>query len=368
MRLEPTGFQCLIKRGDFLAFKDEMIDMDDDLDDVEEAVMASLDEDEGTEIEDFPDNAYVIPLNRRPFFPGMAAPIVIESGPFYEILKKVANSKKKYIALALTKDEEANVYDVGIKGVYKVGVLARVLRIIPMEDEGAQVILNMEKRVKLTKYNKKDKYFKASVKIIEDKKDLAEALKPYSISIISTIKELLKLNPLFKEELQIFLGHSDFTEPGKLADFAVALTTATREEMQDVLETFDVEKRIEKALILLKKELDLSHLQNTINQKIEASINKGQREFFLREQLRTIKKELGIEKDEKSVDVDKFIGRMEERDPPKDVQEVILEELDKLQTLEAQSAEYSVCRNYLDWLTVVPWGMTTEDNHDIIEA
>jgi ATP-dependent Lon protease len=121
---------------------------------------------------------------------------------------------------------------------------------------------------------------KAHVKYPEDKTTkLSKELKAYSISIITTIKELLKLNPLFKEELQSFLGHSDFTEPGKLADFAVALTTASREELQEVLETYNLQGRIDKALILLKKELDLSRLQNSINQKIEATISKTQREF-----------------------------------------------------------------------------------------
>jgi ATP-dependent Lon protease len=159
---------------------------------------------------------------------------------------------------------------------------------------------------------------------------LSKELKAYSISIITTIKELLKLNPLFKEELQIFLGHSDFTEPGRLADFAVALTTASREELQQVLETFDVQDRIDKALMLLKKELDISKLQSTINQRIEATISKTQREFFLREQLKAIKKELGMEKDDKTVDIEKFEDRIKKRTVPEQVMKVIREEMDKL--------------------------------------
>ena len=165
-----------------------------------------------------------------------------------------------------------------------------------MEQGGAQVILNMEKRLTHSGADQTQSTLKAKVSYYDDILALSTELKAYAISIISTIKELLKLNPLFKEELQIFLGHSDFTEPGKLADFAVALTTASREELQDVLETFDIQGRIDKALVLLKKELDFSILQNNINQKIEATINKSQKDFFLREQLKTIKKELGHRK------------------------------------------------------------------------
>ena len=113
--------------------------------------------------------------------------------------------------------------------------------------------------------------------------------------------------------MQIFLGHSDFTEPGKLADFAVALTTAGREDLQGILEAFDIQERIDKTLILLKKELDLSKLQSSINQKIEATISKTQREFFLREQLKTIKKELGLEKDDKTCDTEKFQERLKDK-------------------------------------------------------
>ncbi|MDE3046018.1 MAG: endopeptidase La [Verrucomicrobiota bacterium] len=317
----------------------------------------------------YPHQLYVLPLNRRPFFPGMAAPIVIEPGIYYEVLKIVAKTDHKCLGLFLTQQEDTNIYKLSINDLHKVGVVARILRIIPMEQGGAQVVLNMEKRVIMEK-PVKSKHLQAHVKYHEDPTldHLSRELKAYSISIITTIKELLKLNPLFKEELQIFLGHSDFTEPGRLADFAVALTTASREELQEVLETFDVEKRIDRALMLMKKELDLSKLQSTINQRIEATISKTQREFFLREQLKAIKKELGMEKDDKTVDAEKFEERLEKRTVSEPVMKVIREELDKLSALEMQSAEYGVCRNYLDWLTIVPWGMYSKETHDLKKA
>lgn len=317
----------------------------------------------------YPEEVYVLPLTRRPFFPGMAAPVVIEPGAFYEILKQVAKTDHKCLGLFLTKDEDANIYHVGMDDFYQVGVLARILRIIPMEQGGAQVVLNMEKRISVTKPIK-DRNLRVKIKYHEDTppEKVSKELKAYSISIITTIKELLKLNPLFKEELQIFLSHSDFTEPGRLADFAVALTTASREELQDVLETFDLQQRIDTALLLLKKELDLTKLQSTINQRIEATINKTQREFFLKEQLKAIKKELGMEKDDKTMDAEKFEQRLKERKVPEEVMKVIKEEMEKLGVLEVQSAEYAVSRNYLDWLTVVPWGMFSKESNDLDKA
>jgi ATP-dependent Lon protease len=333
-----------------------------------EAVERSAQQDHQKNGAELPDQVFVIPLNRRPFFPGMAAPIVIEPGAYYEVLKAVAKSDHKFLGLFLTRQEEANIYKVGFDDLYPVGVLARILRIIPIEQGGAQVVLNMEKRISIRKPIKAGKHLKAEIEYHEDiVGKLSKELKAYSISIITTIKELLKLNPLFKEELQIFLGHSDFTEPGKLADFAVALTTASREELQDVLETYELQGRIDKALALLKKELDLSKLQNSINQKIEATISKTQREFFLREQLKTIKKELGLEKDDKTCDLEKFEGRLKKRKVPEDVMTVIKEEMGKLSVLEVQSAEYAVCRNYLDWLTIVPWGIYSTDAEQTLD-
>lgn len=346
--------------------------MNDDTDmsfeaELEHALFNSLDEGARKKHESFPSEIDIFPLNRRPFFPGMAAPIVIEAGPFYNTLKQIAKSDDKCVGLLLTKSENADPNKVSFADMHAVGVVARILRIIPTDQGGAQVVLNMEKRMRVVAPVPGDK-LRAKVSYSEDNPVLTDELKAYAISIISTIKELLKLNPLFKEELQIFLGHSDFTEPGRLADFAVALTTASREDLQDVLETYDVQGRIDKALILLKKELDLSILQNNINQKIDATISKSQKDFFLREQLKTIKKELGIEKDDKLLDREKFEARIKERKVPADVLKTIKDEMEKLSVLEVQSAEYGVVRGYLDWLTLIPWGIYGEESHNLSEA
>ncbi|HAZ15337.1 MAG: endopeptidase La [Chlamydiae bacterium GWC2_50_10] len=317
-----------------------------------------------------PKQVFVLPLTRRPFFPGMAAPLVIEPGPYFEALKLISKTEHKCMGLFLTKEEGADIYTLSKEGIFPVGVLARILRIIPMEQGGAQVVLNMEKRISIKKAVKSGKALIATILYHEEPpyEKTSKELKAYSISIISTIKDLLKLNPLFKEELQIFLGHSEFTEPGRLADFAVALTTASRLELQEVLSTFDLHGRIDKALTLLKKELDVSRLQNSITQKIEGSLSKTQREFFLREQLKAIKKELGLEKDEKSQELEKFEERLKSRKVPEAVMKVIQGEREKLSLLEPHSAEFGVSRNYLDWLTLLPWGILSEETSTLKSA
>ena len=311
-----------------------------------------------------PDILPIIPITKRPFFPGMAAPIIFEPGPFFDVIKEVAKSSQKLVGLILSKNETQNIYEANFKDLYKVGVLAKILKIIPIDNGAAQVVFNMEKRFQITKNLaiQPNGSFAAKVKYFEEILKFDDELKAYSISIISTIKDLLKLNPLFKEELQIFLSHSDFTEPGKVADFAVALTTATREEQQKILETIDLKKRATAALKIIKKEYDLSVIKQNINQKIDAALNKNQREYFLKEQFKTIKKELGLEKDDKSIDLEKFKKRLEERKLTTQIQTTINEELAKLSALDHQSSEYSVVKNYLDWLTILPWGINSSDN------
>lgn len=334
---------------------------------LEEAILDDLENSREKKNLSFPQELHLFPVLRRPFFPGMAAPIFVEPGPFLDVLKQLSRSSHKCVGLVLAKSEQLEVYKATFDDLYQVGVVARLLRITPLEKGGAQVILNMEKRLKIVEPISLDG-LKAKVEYHEDSSAFSVELKAYATSIISTIKEILKLNPLFKEELQIFLAQSDFTEPGKLADFAVALTTASREDMQDVLETFDLEKRLDKSLALLKKEQEFSVLQHSINQKIDATLNKTQKDFFLREQLKTIKKELGIEKDDKSIDREKFTARLKVRKVPDDALKVINDEMEKLSSLEVQSGEYNICRGYLDWLTLIPWGIYSEEKNSIKEA
>ena len=317
-------------------------------------------------IQNYPKTLFIFPCVQRPFFPGMATPVFVESGPQYEALKLVAKTEHKCIGVFLTKESSTSSSHATIKDLYPVGVVARILRITPVKD-GAQVIMCMEDRVKIKAPILNSKFLQAKVEYPKEVNPQSEEVKAYSLSILSIIKELLKFNPLFKEELQLFLSQSDFAEPGRLADFAVALTTANRDECQNILETFNLHDRIEKALVLLNKELEVHRLQKSILQKTETSLNKTQKEYYLREQLKAIRRELGLEK-ERSADREKFEARLQNKKITPEVQSVIQEELEKLQSLEPQSPEYSMCRSYVDWLTVMPWGITTQELPPLEEA
>jgi Lon-like ATP-dependent protease len=198
-----------------------------------------------------------------------------------------------------------------------------------------------------------------------------DVLKATANEVIATIKDLLKVNPMAKETLQYFAQRfSDFQDPAKLADLATSMCSADDQAMQDILSTVDVRDRLNKALTLLKKEVELGKLQADIGRRVEEKISGDQRKYFLMEQLKSIKKELGMERDDKTALAEKFAEKFAAfRDQaPAHAVKTIEEELQKLSGLEPSSSEFNVTRNYLEWLTSIPWGHSSEERLDITEA
>lgn len=175
--------------------------------------------------------------------------------------------------------------------------------------------------------------------------------------IVSVFKDIAQLNPLFRDQITNFTisqsASNVFDEPDKLADFAAAVSTGEVGELQDVLESLSVEDRLQKALLVLKKELINAQLQSKISRDVESKIQKRQREYYLMEQLKGIKKELGMESDGKDKLIEKFKERAASLKMPEQVRKVFDEELNKLMHLEPAASEANVTRNYLDWLTQV---------------
>ncbi|CAG8973302.1 hypothetical protein HYALB_00000064 [Hymenoscyphus albidus] len=190
--------------------------------------------------------------------------------------------------------------------------------------------------------------------------------------IINVFKEVANLNSLFRDQISTFsmsqTAGNVMAEPAKLADFAAAVSAGEDAELQEVLETLNVEDRLQKALIVLKKELMNAQLQSKISKDVERSIQKRQREYWLTEQMKGIRRELGIESDGKDKLVEKFRERAIKLAMPEAVKKVFDEELNKLAHLEPAASEFNVTRNYLDWLTQIPWGQRSAENFGIKNA
>uniref|UniRef100_H2YQA0 Lon protease homolog n=1 Tax=Ciona savignyi TaxID=51511 RepID=H2YQA0_CIOSA len=195
-------------------------------------------------------------------------------------------------------------------------------------------------------------------------------IKALTAEVVKTIRDIIALNPLYRESVAqiIQAGQRVMDNPVYLSDMGAALSSGSTDELQDVLEEMDVRKRLYKSLSLLKKELELSRLQQRLGREVEDKVKATHRKYMLQEQLKIIKKELGLEKDDKDAIEEKFRSRLKDLQVPPHIQEVIDEELNKLGFLDNHSSEFNVTRNYLDWLTSIPWGSSSEDNMDLKRA
>lgn len=197
-------------------------------------------------------------------------------------------------------------------------------------------------------------------------------LRAVTSEIVSVFREVANLNHLFRDQISTFTltqsAGNVHDEPAKLADFAAAVSAGEVRELQDCLETMNIEERLSKALMVLKKELMNAQLQSKISKDVENKIQKRQREYWLMEQMKGIRRELGIESDGKDKMVEKFREKASKLAMPESVKKVFDEELNKLAHLEPAASEFNVTRNYLDWLTQIPWGQQSAENFGIKNA
>lgn len=313
-----------------------------------------------------PKRLYLLPLVERPFFPPQTVPILLDIDPWLKTIEKASESKTPMLGLVLTRAETSD--DATPKDMFSVGTAIRLHQ--PTEtEEQVQVIAEGVTRFKIKKWIHKTPPFLVEVEYPDDIQSAKpEQDKAYSVAIINTLKELIPLNPLYSEELKFFLKRFIPNDPSHLADFAASLTSATRDELQNILSTLDISKRLKKVVLLLKKEIEMVKLQAHISQEVEERMNDQQRQFFLTEQMKAIQKELGIAKDDRTAEIDRFEDKVSNGDIPEHAVSRIEEEIDKLSVLELGSPEYTITRNYLDILTNLPWNQMSKDKLSLQNA
>ncbi|MHB0774627.1 endopeptidase La [Halomonas sp. WWR20] len=313
-----------------------------------------------------PERIYLLPIHNRPFFPAQVQPLVINRSRWEETMERVANTPHHTVGVAYVGD--ASVDDLSHGHFPDIGTAVKVHK-VQGEEQQIQFIAQGMRRFKVVRWlSRKPPYLAEVVYPKEPVNAEDDEARAYAMALINAIKELLPINPLYGEELKNYLNRFSPHEPGPLTDFAAAITSAKGPELQGVLETLPVMERMQKVLPLLRKEIEVAQLQSEISEQVNAQMQDRQREFFLREQLKVIQRELGISKDDRENDVDTFRNRLEHLTVPERVMERIDDELNKLSVLETGSPEYGTTRNYLDWLTSLPWGLTSNDKLDLAHA
>ena len=231
----------------------------------------------------------------RPLFPHMVIPLLIVNKVFRLALNYAREHQRGFVIISMSKAESEKKID--DKKICKIGVLARIVKTLKNpNNKEMQVVFEIIGRVKIVSFLHKEPFFMTEVEHLQVPSFRHnDTLKVYCREILNNVRELIKMYPIIKEDLkQYLIDDISINDANKLADFTASILTSKKEELQVILETLNVLERLKKVLLLVKQELDLGRLQEKISKQIEKRISKSQRDFFLHEQLKEIKKELGL--------------------------------------------------------------------------
>ncbi len=304
----------------------------------------------------------VMPLRNTVLFPQQVIPIYIGRERSLKLIEELDPKDKHIVVVA---QEDGSVEDPKPTDLYAYGTLAVVLKVFDMPDNSKSAIVQGVQRVKILSYVDEDPYFTASIEkiIAKDTKDDVE-LDALKNNLHTTFNELVKVAPNLTEEHSGML--TNIQKPSRLADRAISLVSVPNSEKQDILEELNIKKRVVKSIKILNGEIQRIKLGEEIQGEVQDEIAKSQREYYLREQMKAIRKELG--EDESSVELQELEDRIKDAKMTEEAEKVALKELDRLTKIPTQSPEYSVARTYVDWLADLPWSKSTKDQIDIKEA
>ncbi len=314
-----------------------------------------------------PDNIIILPIITRPIFPHLMFPITFSGLRFLEAIKKAFEEENRLVGLVLI--EEKNESDIFKSKFKKIGTVVKIHNIAQVSTNTIQIVAQGIKRFTFINEKLDENYLRWNVEYHEEPDNLQDdELKAYMLGIMNSLKEIFKFNPMLQEELKILMSQVSYDKPGILMDLIASTLKIENQYLQDLLEAFDLKIRSRKLLTLLKKELEITHLQNKIQKDIEEKVSKQQKEYFLREQLKAIKRELGIEKDDKVTEIDAIQEKLKDLILSKEAKKIIDEQIEKLNLLDNHSPEFHVTRSYIQTILDLPWGKYSKDNTDIKKA
>ncbi|NQT68209.1 MAG: endopeptidase La [Desulfobacteraceae bacterium] len=305
----------------------------------------------------------ILPLFDVALFPKMVLPLVVMQNVSIQLVDE-AMSQNRIIGLIVSKEPiKENGYTP--KDLYTVGTSAMILKMAKTEDDKTQLLVQGLGRFKVQKYIKGKSYLQAQVEHVENIEKIDKKTKALVSNLISQFIRVADFSPGLPPEIAVMA--KTIQEPGILADMITSTINSSLKEKQTVLEMLNVKKRLQEVTRLVNYQLEVLELGNKIQSQVKGDMDKRQREYFLREQLKAIKEELG-EKDQATVEVDDYRAKIEEKNLPEEARKEAERELDRLARMHPSSAEYTVASTYLDWLTALPWHASTTDNLDIKKA
>lgn len=304
----------------------------------------------------------VMPLRNTVLFPQQVIPIYIGRERSLKLIEELDPKDKHIVVVA---QEDGSIEDPKPTDLYAYGTFAVVLKVFDMPDNSKSAIVQGIHRVKILSYSEEQPYYKAAIEKVESEEVEGDVeLDALKNNLHTSFNELIKVAPNLTEEHSGML--TNIQKASRLADRAISLVTVPNAEKQDVLEELNVKKRVQKSIKILNAEIQRIKLGEEIQSEVQDEIAKSQREYYLREQMKAIRKELG--EDESSVEIKDLEARVKKAKMTEEAEKVALKELDRLTKIPTQSPEYSVARTYIEWLADLPWSESTKDQIDIEEA
>ena len=310
---------------------------------------------------DVMNNLPVLPLRNTVLFPNQIIPIYIGRKQSLKLVTDVSKQSDKTIIVVAQKD--GGVENPKGDDLYEIATLATVMKIFDMPDNSKSAIVKGIKRVKIKRFINYAEYFKCDYENIEEISSEFDVTEVNAMcgNLKSLFANLINVAPYLSEEQSNVL--INIQKPEKISDKAISLMNISTSEKQEILEEFDIHSRLEKALVLINREIQRIELGERIQADVQDEISKTQKEYYLREQMKAIKKELG--EDESNLEIKEIEDKIKKAKMPKEVLKVANKELDRLLKIPTHSPEYTVTRTYLDWLVELPWSKESKDNEDI---
>src|SRR5215211_356149 len=304
----------------------------------------------------------VLPLRETVPFPDTLTPLAVGRPRSMRLVNEVL-SGERMLALVASKNPETE--EPGPDELYDVGVAGIVARMLKVPDGSIRILVQGTERVRLGDFIAEEPYLIARVEPLPDVVEQSPELDALTHNVQRTFTEIIEQIPYLPKELQLAVANVD--DPSALAHLIAGALRISTEEKQELLELVDVAKRLRRLSEILARELEVVQLGTKIQSQVESEIDKGQREFYLREQLKAIQQELG-EGDEQQAEINELRERIEQANLPEHARKQADRELGRLERLPPAAAEYGVIRTYLEWLVDLPWSVSTEDDLDISHA
>jgi len=309
-----------------------------------------------------PEELGIIPIKGGVVFPDQPVPLIIHTPRLAKLIDEILTTNK--LAGAVTQ-RNPEIEEPKPEELYTIGCVIQINKMLRFPDGTIRLLIRGLTRFKVMDFTQREPYLKAKISIMHSEYKKTMALEAMMRNVVSMFQHLVSLAPYLPDELGALVLNID--DPNRLADFVTSYTNFEFGEKQALLETIDPKERIHKLIPMLQKEISILELGVKIRSQVKNELDKGQREFYLREQLKAIQKELG-ETDEHTREIEELKKKIDAAKMPEATEKVAFKELDRLSRIPPQAAEYTVARTYIDWLISIPWSKATKDNLEIKRA